>query len=639
MRKALSCLMFTVVLLVLGHTEAWGASCSPSASFSKIMNDPVYGSIAQKVCRSEGNCNANGTITQAYCGHKDSGNGKWNIGFCSNQNGPATLQARDESCLNRFIKPGFAAHSACPAARNDPDGKILFTFIDVRIQGREQTYNKMCSCVGRKFTPNAAAQRLIRQYNIDPNDPMLSARMCAYLEGGTTLNVSRDTWPDCAGKTPENCATFWRDQARRMSASGSGGVSGILSLPSLTNQEPQNIANITCFSCGLIKAVVKISADLGEDIFNGLRGTLVTLIGVVIALIMLYKIGTLFLPFGPTDNVSKVINQEMYLAGVGLMLSIVLSSMTYFWEYVYIPVLQASVDISDVVLQSTNIAGYSSCSSSISISGTPQEQNALLADRIECQTKNIVEGISQGMRVGWAMIASVVHYPVNSFNDVINMNLIKNMLLIFSAIPIISVYFYASLKFLFAMIDVVWRWTFICMISPLMIASYVTKQTRSFFSFGMKAMFESLVAFAMMSVVAAVTASLIANMDVDANYKNLATLNTPQKYIDAVQAGYVYAPTINRAAFWNITFIGLLCGGLLFQCRDLAGRLVSSMTGGAAGDFGGSILNRGNAGNLANNTLGRAASGDEQRFLQDRVNERQAKAYPTPPPTPPNKTS
>jgi hypothetical protein len=263
----------------------------------------------------------------------------------------------------------------------------------------------------------------------------------------------------------------------------------------------------------------------------------------------------------------------------------------------------------------------------------------LLADRIECQTKNIVEGISQGMRVGWAMIASVVHYPVNSFNDVINMNLIKNMLLIFSAIPIISVYFYASLKFLFAMIDVVWRWTFICMISPLMIASYVTKQTRSFFSFGMKAMFESLVAFAMMSVVAAVTASLIANMDVDANYKNLATLNTPQKYIDAVQAGYVYAPTINRAAFWNITFIGLLCGGLLFQCRDLAGRLVSSMTGGAAGDFGGSILNRGNAGNLANNTLGRAASGDEQRFLQDRVNERQAKAYPTPPPTPPNKTS
>jgi hypothetical protein len=645
MKKTLSCLMFAVVLLVLGHGGAWGqaclsqsVSCQPSANFRQIMDNTKYGYAARLICKSEGSCDASGNITNCYCGHGDSN--RSNIGLCSNTRVISSTEAADNSCLNDFIIPGKQLFDQYAATTNiDPTQRdaIIINFIDLYVQSHEAA-GALGQCINNPnlYTAGNSTPWTVPPTDscgglngIDPNNRILRARICTYIVPSTGRLKYEAGGINCTGQTPDQCSKIWCEQSGRMSKINGGGSGG--NFPSLTNEKPQNVAEITCFSCPLIKIIVKIAADLGEDIFNGLRETLISLIGIVIALIMMYKIGTLFLPFGPTENVSKVINQVTYLAAVGIMLSVVLSSMSYFWQYVYIPVLQASVDISDVVLRSTAIEGYASCPS-VPIIGTVQEQNNLLAERIECQTKNIVEGISQGIRVGWAMIASIGNYPIVDWNGI--MNLIKRVLLLFSAIPIIAVYFYATLKFLFSMIDVVWRWTFVSMISPIMIASFATKQTRSFFSFGMKAMFESLIAFSMMSIVAAVTASLIANVDLDSNYKSLATLNTPDKYIKAIQAGNVYAPTINRAAFWNITFIGLLCGGLMFQCRDIAGKLVSSMTGGASGQFGESILNRGSAGSLLSNTLGRAASGDEQNILQGLKNERQEKAYPTPPSDP-----
>lgn len=646
MKKILSYLMLAVVLLVLGHGGAWALSCSPSASFTKIMDDPVYGIAARAVCRSEGNCNADGTITQAYCGHPDPKNNELNTGFCSNQSaGSSDLQVSDESCLNKFIKPAFEYYKRYAEGKNlTPEQKkaVLLSFVDLLVQAPKAVHIEGTSDYGLQSclenpslygqntwkVPEAGKVCLIANA-IDASDRILRARVCSYIVPSKgTLAFSTGYGGDCNGETPDTCVSIWCDQSRRMSAlNGTGGVLGNLPTGSIADQTPQNIANITCFSCPLIKAIIKISADLGEDIFNGLRETLVSLIGVVIALVLLYRIGTLFLPFGPTENAGKVVNQQLYLTGLGIMLCIVLSSMTYFWQYVYVPVLQSSVDISDVILQSVGgIEGYAKCPAAAVI-GTVSEQSALLADRIECQTKNIVETLSQGLRVGWAMIDSMRRYEVTG-NPASWINVAKNFLLIFSAIPIIAIFFYATLKFLFGMIDVVWRWTFICMISPLMIASFLTKQTRSFFGFGMKGMLESLVSFTLMSIVAAVTASLLANVDVDPSYAG--KLNDPKSYIKAISDAKTFAPTLNRAAFWNITFIGLLCGGLLFKCRDLAGKLVGSVTGGAAGDFGQSILNGGTVQNIGNNIMGRAASQDVQKFQQNLKDVRQEKAYPTP---------
>ncbi len=638
MRKIFSCLLLAVVLLVLGHGGVW--ACTKSASFDSIMNNPQYGNAARLICKSEGMCLPNGEINPAkYCLHFDSG--VRNVGLCSNTKVTSSTDAADRSCLNDFIIPGKQAFDAYAAGKTiDPTQRdaILINFIDFYVQsplgvsGFGRCLDNPNLYSAGNSTPwaiPAEGLQCLKDNGIDANNRILRARICSYISPTAKTLEFAAGGISCYYKTPDQCAKIWCDQSRRLKEINGGGNGSVPTgaTGSIADQTPQDIANITCFSCPLIKAIIKISADLGEDIFNGLRETLVSLIGVVIALIMMYKIGTLFLPFGPTENIGKTVNQLVYLAGLGIMLSIILSSMTYFWQYVYVPVLQASVDISDVILQSVGgIQGYAVCPA-VPVIGTVSEQSSLLADRIECQTKNIVETLSQGLRVGWAMIDSMRRYEVTE-NPASWINVAKNFLLIFSAIPIIAVYFYATLKFLFAMIDVVWRWTFMSMISPLMIASFLTKQTRSFFGFGMKGMLESLVAFALMSIVAAVTASLLANIDVDPSYTG--KLNDPNSYIEAIRKGQVFAPTINRAAFWNITFIGLLCGALLFKCRDLAGKLIGSMTGGAAGDFGQSILNGGTVQNIVNNTLGRAASHDMQNFQQHLKDVRQEKAYPTP---------
>lgn len=642
MKKILSYLMLAMVLLVLGHGEAW--ACQKSASFDSIMNNPQYGYAARLICKSEGSCDAQGNITNAYCGHNDSGIA--NVGFCSNTRVTSSTEAADNSCLNDFIIPGKNAFDQYAAGKTiDPTQRdaILINFIDLYVQSPLAT-TTLGACIDNPnlytagnntpWTIPAAGLSCLSANGIEPDNRLLRARICSYIDPDQKLLAYAVVGgQNCQGIDPNQCWQIWCDQSRRMgeiNGKGNGTVPTGGATGSIADQTPQDIANITCFSCTLIKAIIKISADLGEDIFNGLRETLVSLIGVVIALVLLYRIGTLFLPFGPTENAGKVVNQQLYLTGLGITLCIVLSSMTYFWQYVYVPVLQSSVDISDVILQSVGgIEGYAVCPP-VPVIGTASEQSALLAERIECQTKNIVETLTQGLRVGWAMIDSMRRYEVSA-NPASLINVAKNLLLIFSAIPIIAIYFYATLKFLFAMIDVVWRWTLISMISPLMIASFLTKQTRSFFGFGMKGMFESLVSFALMSIVAAVTASLLANIDVDPSYAG--KLNDPQSYIESIQKGLVFAPTINRAAFWNITFIGLLSGALLFKCRDLAGRLVGSVTGGAAGDFGQSILNGGTTQNIANNTLGRAASHNMQNFQQHLKDVRQEKAYPTPPPS------
>lgn len=55
------------------------------------------------ICAAEGNCKPDGTKTSIYRGHKDPGNGRWNMGFCSDQGrGGGNLQKADQACLERL---------------------------------------------------------------------------------------------------------------------------------------------------------------------------------------------------------------------------------------------------------------------------------------------------------------------------------------------------------------------------------------------------------------------------------------------------------------------------------------------------------------------------------------------------------
>ncbi len=610
-------------------TQACGpvaGKCNKEDRLKQLQNLKLDGSacaqcgfLMRVICTAEGNCDSNGNPSDPYFGHQDL-SGKWNTGWCS-ATGQGLACARppgscpaDDFCYNHCR----ASVAACKAFAN-ADGWTKLNCLDL--------YNQCPACVTE--AKDNFEQRLKEAYakGLKGDAAIQWARAHTFFTNGR-WNVDPGF---CSGTPAQIEACVMRDQKRRMNdmnaavtcnaggdLGGGGGGSLIPSLPRDT------IDFLKCWSCGLIEVIVNVGTEMGEAAFNGLKDAFKALISMLLGFFLLFHTAKLLFPFGPVEAGGQTVSRILSILASGAISLMLLTSMDFYWETIYFPVLDGSVNLSQEVLKSITKVKLKDCGT-LPSGGTTKDKSAALATKLSCQTANITETINRGIRVGWAMLDAMTEYKSSDGGVLGNLiNFIKQGLLFVSACIIMAVYFYASLMFLFAVIEVVYRWTFLALVAVISMAAYTFRETRSLAMFAIKGMMESMVALTLMSMVAAISINLMTR--VGGGDGNI------EKYITDIQKSKILIPTLNVPEFWTIVFIGLICGSLMFKMKAVAKYLVGSAAGNI--DFGQRLVPA-LAGAAWNQTGGRAGTYARGRVLQALYNRRFGKKGGGTPPAPP----
>ncbi|MCA3269671.1 MAG: lytic transglycosylase domain-containing protein [Thalassospira sp.] len=415
---------------------------------------------------------------------------------------------------------------------------------------------------------------------------------------------------------------------------------------------------LQCWSCDLLEALTVGGILTGEKVYDKLRSALIALILAVQGLFALWYVFKVMQPFGADGRVSGVFNEYASNLFVAFFICLVLASSGFFWKYLYIPVLSGAMDLSGTIVSAANNPQLNSCAP-VAGGDLPNVAKSLGA-RLSCQVRGVSEGVGSGVTIGWAMwnrmtliaegtqvdlsawanagrafivaaatalgtfIAGIFTSGFGTYlggaaagtaaaallgGDVAKQvaSLLDRINLFFSGGALMAVFFYASLIYVFGVMEVILRWTVIALASPLMIASYAFKQTRGMAFWGLKGMFESLMSLAMMSVVALIAIALVTeSMEKQAQRDAVitatsTTATTPQQPATATPApqattaakvspqiasieslvtkietdkDYKGVPTMNTLAFWELITVGLLIGGLMQRMPAIARQLI-----------------------------------------------------------------
>ena len=588
-----------------------------------VANENATGAVA--ICAAEGQCDLSGAKRPSYYGHKDYGNGAMNYGWCSantafhpdavNDNGAAACRrhtaAGVQSALSYMRAAGFTPE--------DPINMELFiNYIDL--------YNQTPYVAEKAFLP--VLTRLCRPGTKCTSDQIRRARIEACVSLGCK---------DAAGQTRrvEAIASILSGGQIVLGDPGDLGKGG-LGFFNLEITLRETVTALECWSCKLVQAITRVADELGNQTFTLLRQSLIGLLSAMLGIYLVYNAVRVLTPFGPVSSIAGVFSQITLLTGTVLLIIALLGGMSFYWNFIYRPVLTGSMNASMAILNSANALPAKQCNYS-GLTEKDVSTSLALAGQITCITRAINDTIATGIRVGWGMIVgSGEQQKKESFslgNPLTYVNGLKILLLWVSGFILIGVFIYATLAFLWVVLDVVYRWTFVSILSPLAIAAFAFPETRKFSTFATRGLMESFIALILSSIVAALTFKLIEKTGFDPRTTGSTLIaGGIEKYIEALQKAdpVIRAPTINTTLFWTLATIGMMAGSLMFKMKDLASYLTSSAMGGWATETGQGITRLSTLTGPLNQIFGRIGSRGMTAYLEKRYADKFGKDFVRP---------
>jgi hypothetical protein len=628
----LTCLFFGVSSSCMASVQPT-QPIKPSALFSYQLNQKMP-TGAKAICYVEGNCDVQGNlkITPANFCHTDYNNGVTNCGWCSSQKSSArsSFGAAHNACNEHTVKGLARAIKEMEdlgLSPSDPKNlELLINYVDA--------YNQ-----SPIWVIDGSEKRRMTEFL---KTRCGNARVCStqdILDARTQACIDTVCFKG-------NTKLARHDQKRRVSGiyAAITGQDIVLGDPSAISSAVdvqitliESVGNLDCWSCGIIVAVTRVADGLGNEIFEVLRGSLIALLAAILGIYLVYHAMRVLMPFGPVSSITGIFSQMTLVTGMTLLTITLLGSMAFYWDYIYRPVLSTSVGVTTSILRASGAKLETTCD----YPGLPKNLVSVgdqTAAQMSCVARAINKTLSQGTRVGWAMIVAFRelrgHEAVDLRLPWTYPNMVRVVVLILSGVILMGVFIYASLAFLWVIIDIVYRWTFISLISPLAIAAYTFRETRGFSSFAIRGMMESFIGLILTAVVAAVTVKLVEQTGFDPRTTGKVLIpKNIETYIQLLEKAdpAVTAPTINTTLFWSLATIGMMAGSLMFKMKELASYLTSSAIGGWATETGLKITNPGTVLNPINQIVGRFGSERMMRHLERRYEAKFEKPYVRPP--------
>jgi hypothetical protein len=358
-----------------------------------------------------------------------------------------------------------------------------------------------------------------------------------------------------------------------------------------------------CWACGAFNTIGAIGLDFADKVFSQLASGMTILIGLFMAMWVLYFAAKLFLPFGAPGA-------GHWNMGAGKVMKLIfvlafLQTSGPFWDYIFTPILSTGLGIASQLASATDVyegdfgassgvPGGSSTASGVTdyckgpipaptISGlsASAQQGLTALEQMDCPLSKMQGQFGKGILIGVAVIGQM-GCSKSWLPNVIPSNGAIAVLL--AGLVLIGVYLFGFLVFPFLLIDVLARIILVAATSPLAIASILFKQTsriaeRSIWSLiqaGMTLMFGATIA----GIGKALIAYILKQMSTTGG-PNLTDWKSLQSSLEN-SCSQGFNVDFSTASFYMLVGTGIIT---IFMMRR-AGALASELTGAAHGGSG-----------------------------------------------------
>ncbi len=353
-----------------------------------------------------------------------------------------------------------------------------------------------------------------------------------------------------------------------------------------------------CWSCDTLGQMVKVGLAFAEQAFNALAGETVNLLGILMALWLLFFAGRMFLPFGPDGRPGRLWNKgAKKLFQFAVVLAFLQGSQA-FWSYLFIPVMSSGMAFSKTVVtlsdafevssgaSETGPAGTTSgaqsyCSGTSDGTGEGVDGAMAIMAQMNCPLATIQSQFGKGMLIGVAQIVGAIKQE----------HIATAICSIFCGLFLIGVYFFGLLMFPIFMIDVLMRLTIVTTIAPIALAASLFDSTKSLAQKALWQVAHAALTLVFMSIVGgigkATLAYVFSNLSIGGvaagarDWKSLIQMLEAQK----TASGTDFYIDLTTMAFYQLLGVGII---LIFMLRQ-ANRMAGEFTGGGGGDFSGAM--------------------------------------------------
>lgn len=353
-----------------------------------------------------------------------------------------------------------------------------------------------------------------------------------------------------------------------------------------------------CWSCDTLGQLVKIGLAFAEQAFNALAGETVNLLGILMAIWILFFAARMFLPFGLDGEAGGLWNRgAKKLLQFAVVLAFLQGSQA-FWSYLFIPVMSSGMAFSRTIVTlsdafevtngtsetgpaGTTASNTQSYCSNVTGGGDGVDGAVAIMAQMNCPLATIQSQFGKGMLIGVAQIVGAVKQA----------EVATAICSIFGGLFLIGVYFFGLLMFPIFMIDVLMRVTIMTTIAPIALAASLFESTKTLAQKALWQVAHAALTLIFVSIVGgigkATLAYVFSNLTIGGvavgarDWSTLIQMLEDQK----TQEGVAFYIDLTTMAFYQLLGVGVI---LIFMLRQ-ASKMAAEFTGAGGGDFSGAL--------------------------------------------------
>lgn len=378
----------------------------------------------------------------------------------------------------------------------------------------------------------------------------------------------------------------------------------------------QLLANLFqgCWACGAFNTVGAIGLDFADKVFSQLASGMTILIGLFMALWVLYFAAKLFLPFGAPGAAH-------WNMGAGKVMKLIfvlafLQASGPFWDYIFTPILSTGLGIASQLATATD--GYESnfgASSGVPSSGATDyckgpipdtkitglsasaQQGLTALEQMDCPLSRMQSQFGKGIMIGVAVIGQM-----GCSKSWLPHILPSNGAIAFLAagLILIGVYLFGFLVFPFLLIDVLARIILVAATSPLAIASILFKPTSRIAERAVWSLIQAGMTLMFGATIAGIGKALIAYILQQMSTSGGPTLTDWKSLQSALEnsCSQGFSVDFSTASFYMLVGTGIITIFMMRRASALAAELTGAAHGGTGAQAGVAAI-AGAAANLA----------------------------------------
>ncbi|GEM_PF-6468531 len=356
-----------------------------------------------------------------------------------------------------------------------------------------------------------------------------------------------------------------------------------------------------CWACGAFNTLGAIGLSFADTAFSQLASGMTILIGLFMALWVLYFAAKLFLPFGAPGSAHWNMGATKLLQLIFVLAFLQTSGP--FWNYIFTPILSTGLGLASQLAtaadkyetnfgQSSGVpGGFDYCAAGatppdtqVSDLSDAAKQGLVALEQMDCPLSRMQSAFGKGIIIGVTTINQMGCEKRGTYDF---LPTLSDAVYAMSGIILIAVFLFGFLVFPFLLIDVLARVTLVAAISPVAIAAILFKQTHRIAERSVWSLLQAGITLMFGAAIAGIGKALIAyifNQMATSTGISLTSWNGVQATLENACSNGFHVNLLT-GSFYMLVGTGIITIYMMRRASSLAAELtgISGATGAQAG--------------------------------------------------------